>query len=75
MIQTEGDAIFALNNIGWAVWELLAEPLGEVEAVALLASVFSETPRGEIERDVASLFADLVERRLVRPAEADAAPK
>jgi hypothetical protein len=75
LIQTEGDAIFALNNIGWAVWELLAEPLGEVEAVALLASVFSETPRGEIERDVASLFADLVERRLVRPAEADAAPK
>ena len=68
LIQETGDAIFYLNALGWAIWELLAEPLSEAEAVALLASVFPETPRAGIARDVAALFEELEEMDLILKA-------
>ena len=68
LIQETGDAIFHLNALGWAIWELLAQPLSEAEAVALLASVFPETPRSEIARDVATLFEALEEMDLILKA-------
>lgn len=65
LIQESGDEIFHLNTIGRAVWELLAEPLSETEAVLLLASVFPDIPDARIERDVIDLFADFKKNELL----------
>lgn len=65
LVQETGDEIFHLNALGRAVWELLAEPLSETEAIALIASVFPETPRARIERDVVTLFAAFKENDLI----------
>lgn len=65
LIQESGDEIFHLNALGRAVWELLAEPLSETEAVLLLASVFPEIPASQIERDVVKLFTDLKKNELL----------
>ncbi|WP_310599229.1 PqqD family protein [Desulfobulbus sp.] len=65
LIQATGDEIFHLNALGRAVWELLAEPLSETETVALLASVFPETSRAQIERDVIELFAAFRRKHLL----------
>ncbi len=56
LVQETGDEIFHLNALGRAVWELLAEPLSETEAIGLIASVFPDTPRARIECDVVNLF-------------------
>lgn len=68
LFRETGDAIFHLNAMGGAVWELLAEPLSEAEAVDLLASVFPETPRAEIAADVAALFEALEKKELILKA-------
>lgn len=68
LIQESGNDIFHLNTLGRAVWELLAEPLNELEVVALLASVFPETPRVQIERDVVNLFNAFKKRKLLLKA-------
>ncbi len=62
-----GDEIFHLNPLGRAVWELLAEPLSEAEGVELLASVFPQTPRAQIERDVMNLFTAFQRETLIFP--------
>ena len=65
LVQETGDEIFHLNALGRAVWELLAEPLNEAEAVTLIASVFTETPRLQIERDVVNLFTAFKKNELL----------
>ena len=54
-----------MNTLGRAVWELLAEPLSEAEAVVLIASVFPQTPLSRIERDVINLFASFQREALI----------
>ena len=65
LVQEGGDEIFHLNTLGRAVWELLAEPLSEAEAVALIASVFPQTPLSQIKRDVINLFASFQREALI----------
>lgn len=65
LIQESGDAIFHLNALGRAVWELLAEPLSEAEAAALISSVFQDIPQSQIEHDVIRLFSALTKEKLV----------
>ena len=69
LVQETGNEIFHLNALGRAVWELLAEPLSEAEAVALIASVFPETPQAQIERDVVHLFMALKKSKLLLKAQ------
>lgn len=68
LIRGEGDEIFYLNGLGRAVWEFLANPLSEAEATALIASVFPETPRAQIEYDLVSLFAKFKRENLLLEA-------
>ncbi len=68
LLHETGDEIFSLNDLGRAVWELLAEPLSETEAAALIASVFPEIPRARIERDVVNLFAAFRKMNLILEA-------
>ena len=65
LVHETGDEIFYLNTLGRAVWELLAEPLSEAEAVVLIASVFPQTPLSRIERDVINLFASFQREALI----------
>jgi len=68
LFQETGDEIFHLNALGRAVWELLAEPLSETEAITLIASIFPETSRAQIERDVVNLFTAFKKRKLLLKA-------
>lgn len=61
----QGSDIFHLNAMGWALWQMLATPLSELEAVALLQEAFSSTPQARIERDVMALFAALKAEGLI----------
>lgn len=61
-------AIHHLNPVGAAIWNLLAEPASRDEAVEILTIIFPDTDRGEIDRDVARLFASLRHEGLIEPA-------
>lgn len=68
LIREMPEVILYLNPTARALWELMAAPLSEMEAVTLLAEVFPHIPRRILERDVMSLFSALQEKDLVEPA-------
>lgn len=68
LLHKAKDAIFYLNPLGKAVWELLAEPLNERMASRMLGSFFPQTPRRKIENDLMRLFSELKDAGLIRPA-------
>jgi hypothetical protein len=59
------DAIFCLNSIACAIWELLAEPLSEAEATRLIRAAFPDLNRRRAHRDIRILFADLKTKGLI----------
>ncbi|MDR3087141.1 MAG: PqqD family protein [Azoarcus sp.] len=59
LVEEAGDAIFHLNTLGRAVWELLAEPLSERDALECLSAVFPDVPRARIASDLIALFTTL----------------
>lgn len=60
LVDADGEGIHHLNPVGAGVWNLLADPVSEREAVEVLAGAFPDIERARIERDIATLFCDLL---------------
>ncbi|MDL2284903.1 PqqD family protein [Oxalobacter sp. OttesenSCG-928-P03] len=65
LIEEAEDAIYHLNPMAAAIWNMLEEPLSETDAAKLFSDVFSDTPPGQIEHDVAVFFDMLREKELI----------
>lgn len=64
LARPDRDDFDALTGSAVAVWNLLQEPRTVAELVETLAWAY-RTPRGQIERDVAALLRDLLERGVI----------
>jgi hypothetical protein len=60
LVDADGEGIHHLNPVGAGVWNLLADPISEREAVEVLAGAFPDVERARIERDIAILLAELI---------------
>ena len=65
LVNSSGQAIYHLNAIGTALWQLLVNPIRLDAAVDVLCRAFPRVPQAQIERDVSAVLADLVERGLI----------
>lgn len=63
--DVRGASLYRLTPLGCAIWHMLAEPLSEAQAVALLAEAFPDAERPQIAADVARLFTALQRRGLI----------
>lgn len=63
-----GRSILHLNETGMGLWNLLAAPVSELEAVEALAAAFPDAERMAIERDVAAVFLAFAEAGMIVPA-------
>lgn len=61
----DGAAIYHLNMVGAALWNLLAEPVSRNDAVDALCLAFPGVEPEVVERDVARIFASLLAARLI----------
>lgn len=66
LVQEEKDAIFHLNPVAAAVWEMLASPLSVSEACELLGTAFPQVPPQTLVSDVTALFNTLRKKNLIR---------
>jgi hypothetical protein len=73
LVSADHSTIFCLNPTARAVWEMLAKPLSEEEAVSVMHEAFPHEEGRVIRRDIRMLFAELKLRGLIRPA-ADGEP-
>ncbi len=65
IVNPQTEAIFALNAIGNAVWNLLREPCTVREASHLVRAAFPDIAAATVERDFSKLFADLSRQGLI----------
>jgi len=68
LVDSASDAIFHLNPVAAAVWELLAEPADAGEVSALLVEAYPGIEPSRIEADVRALFSDLHANGLIARA-------
>ena len=59
LVNPETDTILYLNQLGTAIWHLLAEPVSIEEATITVQQAFPDVPPQEIADDVGKLFNQL----------------
>lgn len=65
LVNPETDAIFYLNQVGLAIWQLLKEPINIVEAVAIVQQAFPDVQPKKIAENVSKLINEMSDRNLV----------
>jgi len=65
LVNPETDAIFYLNQVGTAIWQLLTEPINLSEAVAIVQQAFPDVQPKNIAEDVSKLIDEMSDRNLV----------
>ena len=65
LVNPDSDETYNLNVTGAALWRLFAEPTSVETALKVLQVAFSEVARNQLEADVVSLVADLLEHGLL----------
>ncbi len=65
LAQSGRGSLYRVNDTVAALWNLLATPTTDEEAVAVFRRAFPTVPAARIARDVAMMFADLLEERLI----------
>jgi len=65
LVNPETDAIFHLNQVGTAIWQLLTEPINISEAVATVQQAFPGVQPKNIAEDVSKLINEMSDRNLV----------
>ena len=65
LVNPETDAIFYLNQLGMAIWQLLKEPINIMEAVAVVQQAFPHVQAQKIAKDVSNLINEMSDRSLV----------
>ncbi len=68
LVNPEGQAIFQLNAVGAALWQLLAEPIAVEQVVGILHQAFPDVARQQVRNDVSALIDALVARGLASRA-------
>jgi hypothetical protein len=69
LTDAEGFGIHHLNPLGASLWQLMAEPLRQTEAVEILVGAFPDAERARIVKDVGTLFSALVAEGFAVPSE------
>lgn len=59
LADRKGAAIYHLNPIGSAIWNLLADPMTQNEVSEVLTTAFPDIDSGQVQRDIDSLVSDL----------------
>jgi hypothetical protein len=65
LAEAEGEAIFRLNETGTALWRLLAEPAGLIDAAQIFHQAFPERDYADIEAELSDLLSKLQKRGLI----------
>lgn len=65
LVEPETQEIFYLDALAAGVWTALAATMTPAELQRQVAEAFPQTPRETIEADLATLLADMVERKLL----------
>ena len=68
LADAAGRAIQKIDPLGAVIWQVLAEPTTPDEIATLLAEIFPETPRPQIEADLARLLTQMGNAGLTVPA-------
>ena len=69
LVDEEEKAIHALPMSSAAIWSLLKQPTSIIETKRLMRQAFPEVSARRIAHDVDSLFADLLDARLIRASD------
>ncbi len=67
LVNPETDTILYLNQLGTAIWHLLAEPVSIEEATITVQQAFPDVPPQKIVDDVSKLFNQLSKKKILRP--------
>jgi len=65
LAETNGQAVFRLNETGAALWHLLAESISIEEAFALFHQAFPDHDSGALMAELTSLFRNMRECGLI----------
>ena len=65
LAAAKGEAIFQLNETGAALWRLLAEPAGLIDAAQVFHQAFPERDYADIEAELSDLLSVLRNRGLI----------
>jgi hypothetical protein len=68
IVIPETEDIFHLNNLGRALWALLAEPSSAAELADAVAEAFPGEAREKIARDIADFLDKMTKQKLVTAA-------
>ena len=62
------EAVFHMNSLGRALWDLLAEPCSAAELTEAIAEAFPDQRRDDIARDIEAFMTRLRDHALISPA-------
>ena len=65
LVNQETNTIYYLNQLGTAIWQLLAKPISAADAAEVVRQAFPDISQKQIDRDVDGLFNELVNKRLL----------
>lgn len=65
LINGEDGTISYLNELGGALWRVLAEPMTEADLIALFVAAFPDRASATVADDVLAMLDDLRERGLL----------
>ncbi len=65
LADAAGQSIYCLNGMGAGLWNLLAQPTSQAQAVEVLIGAFPQMDRAAVAADVARVFAGLAESGLI----------
>lgn len=68
LADEEGTSIHRLNTVGAGLWNLLAEPVTQQEAIGVLCGAFPDADRAAVVENVRRIFAALSGARFIIPA-------
>ncbi len=65
LVDSDNQTVFHLNQLGAAVWHLIAEPTAVDQIVAIVQQAFPDIAPEQVETDVTKLIDDLHSRGLI----------
>ena len=65
LVDTETDIVFYLNPLSTGIWQLLREPISELDVTYIVQQAFSDATHKKIAADVSRLINEMRKRKLV----------
>ncbi|MDH3673335.1 MAG: PqqD family protein [Gammaproteobacteria bacterium] len=65
LVDAQSQTVFYLNELGSAIWQMVAEPVTEEDVIETVHQAFPDVSRQQVTEDVSGILREMLSRSLI----------